>query len=115
MRSGFTLVEALVALVLFEIAALALVATTAVAARDLGVADRHARGHALAVDRVARLKGGACAALTAGTRTHPGGLAEHWRVAAAGELREISDSVALALPGRRTTSVVVREWEICPP
>lgn len=114
MRRGFTLIEALVALVLFEIAALALVATTAVAARDLGIADRHARGHALAIDRVARLKVGACAATTSGSRAHPGGLAEHWRVAAVGDLREISDSVELTLPGR-TGSVVVREWEICQP
>ena len=114
MRPGFTLIEALVALVLFEIAALALVATTAVAARDLGVADRHARGHAIAVHRVARLRVGACNGATAGSQAHPGGLTEHWRVSAAGDLREILDSVELTLPGKRA-SVVIREWEICPP
>ena len=115
MRAGFTLIEALVALVLFGIGALALVATTAVAARDLGIADRHARGHAMAVDRVARLRVTACAATATGSAGHPGGLAEHWRVGAAGSLREISDSVELTMPGKRAASVVVREWEICPP
>lgn len=115
MRSGFTLVEALVALVLFEIAALALAATTIVAVRDLAAADRHRRGQAVALDRVARLRVGACTTVTAGSQAHPGGLEEHWRVRGTGPLREIVDSVALALPGGREGAVVVRGWEVCAP
>jgi len=115
MRSGFTLVEALVALVLFEIAALALAATTMVAARELAAADRHRRGQAIALDRVARLRIGACTAVTVGRHLHEGGLEEHWRVRAAGPLREIVDSVVLTLPGRREGAVVVRGWEVCAP
>jgi Tfp pilus assembly protein PilV len=114
-QRGFTLIEAIVALVLFEIAALALVATTAVAARDLAMADRHARGFALASDRVARLRGGACAATSAGTELHANGLREHWRVDAMGTLRAIADSVELPAPAGAAGAVVVRAWEACSP
>jgi Tfp pilus assembly protein PilV len=114
-RPGFTLIEAMVALVLFEIAALALVATTAVATRDLASAERHSRAFALASDRVARLRGGACGAAAFGSAAQPGGLREHWRVEAVATLRVIVDSVEVPLPARRVGAVVVRGWEVCAP
>jgi Tfp pilus assembly protein PilV len=114
MRSGFTLIEALVALVLFQIAALALGATTAVAARDLAVANRHTRANVVARDRVARVRSSACASPTAGSQEHPGGIREQWRVEAQGQVRVITDSVTIALPRGRVGSVVVRVWEVCP-
>jgi Tfp pilus assembly protein PilV len=110
---GFTLIEALVALVLFQIAALALAATSAVAARDLAAANRHARAHLLAQDRVGRLRPGACLGPASGSQEHPGGLTEHWRVSADGPIRSVTDSVSLVLPGQRTGSVVVRAWSWC--
>ncbi len=113
-RRGFTLVEALVALVLFEVAALALVATTALTARDLATADRHARAFAMASDRVARIRGSACAGGASGALAHQGGLEERWRVEGAGPLRAVIDSVTIALPRGRTGAVVVRAWELCP-
>lgn len=113
MRSGFTLIEALVALVLFQVAALALAATTAVAARDFTVAQRHGRAQLLAQDRVARLRATACRGTVAGAQAHPGGIEERWTVRAEGAVREISDSVRLTLPGGRTRDVVVRAWERC--
>ena len=115
MRSGFTLIEAIVALVLFQIAALALAATTALAARDLGVADRYARAHVLALDRVARLRAAACAGPAAGSVAHRGGLVEQWRVESAGSVHAIVDSVTLTLPRGRTGTVVVRGYELCAP
>ena len=114
MRSGFTLIEALVALVLFQIAALALAATTAVAARDLAVANRHTRANVVARDRVARVQSSACATPSAGSQEHPGGLRERWGVEVDGPLRIITDSVTIALPRGRVGSVVIRAWEICP-
>lgn len=113
MRNGFTLIEALVALVLFQIAALALAATSAVAARDLAIATRHGRAEALARDRVARLRAAACEAPAGGSMEHPGGLEEHWRVESAGTARRVVDSVVLRLPGGREASVVMSGWELC--
>ena len=113
MRAGFTLIEALIALVLFQIAALALAATTAVAARDLAIANRHARAEALARDRVARLRSSACAGAAGGSRQHAGGLEEYWRVTIDGQARKVSDSVVLRLPGGRVSAVVMTAWELC--
>ena len=113
MRAGFTLIEAMVALVLFQIAALALTAAGAVAARDLAVAMRHTRAQHMAADRVARLRATACGSPTTGGVVHPGGLTEHWAVTANGRVRAIADSVAMVLPGGRQGAVVVRGWELC--
>lgn len=115
MRAGFTLIEAMVALVLFQIAALALAATSAVAARDLAVAHRQARAHSIAVERVARLKAAACAGAASGSTLHPGGFEERWSVIAAGRGRTVSDSVSFDLAAGRRGSVVARGAEICAP
>lgn len=113
MRAGFTLIEALIALVLFQIGMLALAATSAVAARDLGVANRRTRAHAVAAHRVARLRTGSCPSPASGTAKLGGGLTEHWRVDAAGKARIVSDSIVLVMPGGRTSSVVARVWTLC--
>ena len=113
MRSGSTLVEALVALVLFQIGVLALAATTATAARDLGVANRHSRAQAVAEHRVALLRAGACPSPTAGIRELPGGLTERWRIRASGAMRAISDSVVFPGACGRPSSVVARGFTLC--
>lgn len=115
MRAGFTLIEALVALVLFQIAALAFAATSAVAARDLAVAHRHTRAHAIAVERVARLRAGGCAATAGGWQLHAAGFEERWTVVTIGGIRAIADSVSFVLPGGKVGAVVSRGWEICVP
>jgi Tfp pilus assembly protein PilV len=115
LRVGFSLVEAIVALVLFEIAALALTATTAVVTRDLAAADRHARAYAVATDRVARLRPAACTDATSGSLMHANGLHEHWRVQATASVRMVVDSVALPPHRGRPGFVIVRGWEVCAP
>lgn len=110
---GFTLIEVVLALVLFQFGMLALAATTAVVARDLSVANRRARAHALAEARVAALRAPSCPGAAAGTARADGGLEEHWRVRAEGDVREIVDSVVMALPRGRTSSVVLRAWVLC--
>ena len=57
---GFTLIEVLIALVIFEFGMLALAATSAVAARDLGVANRRMKANAIARNRVELLRADAC-------------------------------------------------------
>ena len=112
MRSGFTLVEVLVALVLFELGMLALTGVAAVAARDIASANRLARAHALARNRVETLRPAACSAAASGT-TVSGAGTEHWRVQIVGMSRRVSDSVVFRLPGGRTDAVESSTWIHC--
>jgi Tfp pilus assembly protein PilV len=114
-RKGFPLIEVLVALLIFEFGMLALAATSAVIARDLGAATRRARAHAQASHRVEGLRGTACSAgnVTAGL-THDG-LTEVWRVDATGDRRALADSVSFALSNGRRSHVVLRAWLLCRP
>jgi Tfp pilus assembly protein PilV len=113
-RTAFTLVEVLVALVLFEFGMLALAATSAMAARELAAANLNFRAQAVARNRVELLRASGCPAPGVGDgRT--GVLKEFWRVEAAGRLRIISDSVDFRLPRARRGSHVRRAWTICAP
>lgn len=113
MRKGFTLIEAIVALVLFAFGMLALAATSAIAARDLAVANRSMRAQALARHRVELLRASACPTPGTGSAQAAGGLREFWRVDAAGPLRVVSDSVDFMLPGARRGNIVRRAWTVC--
>jgi prepilin-type N-terminal cleavage/methylation domain-containing protein len=115
MRRGFSLIEVLVALVIFEFGILALMAASAVAARNLGTANRRLRAQWLASDRVEELRPAACAApaVSTGRAAAPGGLTEFWRVESVGSRRVISDSVDLPLPNGAHGNVVARAWLLC--
>jgi type II secretory pathway pseudopilin PulG len=113
MRRGFTLVETLVALLLLQIGVLAVVAASAVAVRDLSVARRTDRAHALARNRLELLAAAPCPSIGTFTLGHPGGFVEHWRVDAVGSHRRITDSVAFALPRGRLGHVVLRGATLC--
>jgi Tfp pilus assembly protein PilV len=113
-RKAFTLIEVLVALVLFEVGMLALAATSAMAARDLAAANLSVRALAVARNRVELLRASGCPAPGAGD-VQAGGLKEFWRVDAAGPLRIISDSVDFRLPRARRGSHVRRAWTVCAP
>lgn len=115
MRRGFTLIEVLVALVIFDFGMLALMASSAVAARNLGAANRRQHAQWLATDRVEELRATACAGspVSTGRAAAPGGLTEFWRVESIGSRRVISDSVDLPLPNGRRGNVVARAWMLC--
>lgn len=113
MRSGSSLIEALLALLLLQFGLLALVAASAVAARDLGTANRRARAQALARNRVELLRAGPCAAPTTGESRWPEGLREYWTASAVGPLRVVVDSVELTLAGGRRATYVLRGWFLC--
>ena len=116
MRKGFSLVEALVALALFQIAMLALAAASIVAARDLGSAALRARATSIAAQRVEELRLRACtAAPEAGTRGLAGGYRESWRSAPNGRLRAVSDSISFLLPTGRESFVTARDEVLCDP
>jgi Tfp pilus assembly protein PilV len=111
--AGFTLIETIVALVLFQIGMLALVATTGVAARDLADAVLRRRASAVARNRAEALIASACRGAASGSAVLPGGLLEVWRVDAAGDSRAVVDSIDVPLPRGRRTSVVARRWTVC--
>ena len=114
MRRGFSLIEALVALVIFGFGMLALGATSAVVARDLGAANRRARAHALASMRVEQLRVSACTDTSGRYADTRAGMTEVWRIEADGPRRAITDSVAFAVARGRRSSVVQRAWLLCP-
>jgi len=96
MRPAFTLIEVIVALLLLEIGVLALLASTALIARDLGAAQRRVHAQWLARDRVAQLRLSACSSPSSG-RSTSNDLEEFWRIDVVGDRRVISDSVTFAL------------------
>lgn len=111
---GFSLIETLVALLIFEFGMLALTAASAVVARDLGDATRRSRAHTLAGNRVEQLRAQACSRNDQGSARTASGLTEFWRIQGSGPARVITDSVVVALSRGRRSSVVVRGWAICP-
>jgi Tfp pilus assembly protein PilV len=112
-RLGFTLVETLVALVLLQIAMLALAATAMVAARDLSDALIRRRAYEVARNRTDFLRAGACASGGSGAHSRTAGLVEYWRVESAGASRAITDSVSAPLTRGRVATSVSRAWVIC--
>ena len=116
MRKGFTLVETLVALLLFEIGMLAVAATGAMAARDLATARRTAAARDVARNRIETLRASACIAVGVSQGSaEAAGITEHWRVIAAGASREIIDSVVYTLPAGRRATLVLRGAALCEP
>lgn len=114
MRRGFTLVEVLVALVIFEFGILAVMASSAIAARQLGAANRRLRAQWLASDRVEMLRATACRAPAVGSARGPNGVREFWRVEAIGARRVITDSVSFVGAPGKDDYVVGRGWVLCP-
>jgi Tfp pilus assembly protein PilV len=114
MRRGSSLLEALLALLLFEFALLSLLGASAVAARDLTVVNRRLQAERLAVDRVERMRTVACGGMSAGSAVWPGGYAEFWRVEAIGRARVSVDSVVASMPAGRHGVHVERAWSLCP-
>lgn len=88
-RHGFTLVELLVALLLIEVALLALSAMGAIAVRAL--ADTSARSAAVSAvaARLERLSASPCTAPATGSASSPHGIREWWTV----QLRDSSTAI----------------------
>ena len=112
-KKGFTLIETLVALVLFQFGMLAIAAAAAVAARDLAAAQRIVRAQTAARNRVALLIARACPAVASGTE-ESSEHTEHWRVESLGHHRTVRDSIDFALPRGRRGHVVARGSTLCP-
>lgn len=105
-RRGFSLLELLVALLLFNVALLGMVATSAVAASELRAARLHATAARLAARRLEILASTPCDDVASGDAAHPDGVRESWQVGPrAGGVRPVRDSVDFV--HRRGRSAVV--------
>lgn len=110
---GFTLVELLVAMLLFDIGLLGIVATATITTRELDRVQSRLRARAIAVARLERLASGACGAIALGDTAWTGGVRERWSVVVlANGTRRLTDSVAIATP-RDTTVVVLTTGAWC--
>lgn len=96
-RPGFTLVELLVALVVFDVALLAFAADAAVLVRLRGVSARRDAAVSAALSRVAGLRARGCPSPSGGEAVPDPGVHEAWTVTATvGMGRRVTDSVTYA-------------------
>jgi Tfp pilus assembly protein PilV len=110
MRTGFTIVEVIVALTLLACGALAVVAATATAVRAVDSADRQRTAIAAARGRLETLAASGCSHLTDGTATDSlSGRRESWRVfASRNGVRLVTDSMSYADRGTWRVAVLHR-------
>jgi len=93
-RAGFSTVEVLVALIVFDMGLLGAVTTTALTGRLLVEARNRARATLAASERIelvrrAAVAPGGCAALSSGSRALGGGLGEQWTLTGTGGTRPL--------------------------
>jgi Tfp pilus assembly protein PilV len=112
-RGGFTLIETLVALVLFQLGMLALVATTGVAARDLAEAVARRRAQSIASSHAEALRAGACQGAESGSAPLTAGMIERWRVDVVGAGRSVTVSIDVPLPRGRRAEIAAHAWTVC--
>lgn len=91
-HSGFSTVEVLVALIVFDLGLLGAVSTTALTARLLTEARNRARGTVAITERIELVRStaqapGGCVTLTGGTQSLGVGLSEQWTVTGSGPTR----------------------------
>jgi hypothetical protein len=110
-RRGATLVELLVALLLFDMSLLSLVAMSAVAVRRVGEAGRRNRAAIAASSRLEWLAAGSCSSAPSGAATLERGVTERWSTTPIGPVRELLDSVRI--DGRAPEYLVLRARHLC--
>ncbi len=118
-RSGFTLIEVMVAIVILGVGVLALLSTSALVTRMIGRGNMTTKATQLALTRLEILRQQAlsvtpsCSTLGAsGSATGPNGMTEAWRVttpAIAADLRELSVTVTYPITsGTRTATMTTQ-------
>jgi Tfp pilus assembly protein PilV len=109
-RSGLTVVEVLVALVVLTVGVIALASTAALVVRQIGTSAGLATAAYLAQARLERLAGAlGCGSLAPGSATS-GGFAEEWTVAGGTSVVPVTVTVRIP-PGAR--SVMVGSSVLC--
>src|SRR5678816_4235667 len=93
-KAGFSTVEVLIALMVFDVGLLGAVTTTALTGRLLVEARSRARATLAASERIELVRNaagvpGGCAALSSGSRPLGGGLGEQWTLTGTGSTRPL--------------------------
>ena len=106
-RDGFTLVELLVALMIFAVGMLGLAATAGSVTRMMGGAKRQVLAATVAQSRLERLRSSPCASITGGSDTTRG-IVNKWTVSAVTRGVNITDTVSFktSKAGVRTRAYV---------
>jgi type IV pilus modification protein PilV len=94
-RAGFTLVELLVAMMIFAVGMLALAATAGSVTRMMGGAKRQTIAAQVAQSRIERLRSSPCASLLGGSETVRG-ISSTWTVSAVSRGVNITETVVFA-------------------
>ena len=94
-RAGFTLVELLVAMIIFAVGILGLAATAGSVTRMMGGARRQTIAAQVAQSRIERLRAAPCTALTGGTETVRG-ITSTWTVQSVTRGVNITETVTFA-------------------
>ncbi len=103
---GFTMVEAMVAIVVFAVGVLGLAGSAAVMTRQMSSGNRLARANMIARSRVEQFSAQNCTALTSGSAT-AGGFSEQWTVTALTRTVRVVEKVTFAgTRGSRSKSYV---------
>lgn len=110
-RRGATLVELLVALLLFDLSLLSLVAVSAVAVRRVGEAARRNRAAIAATSRIEWLASRRCLSTPAGTTTLERGVTESWVSTPIVGGQELMDSIRI--DARDPEHLVLRVRVLC--
>ena len=93
-QEGFTLVEAMIALVLLTIGMLAFAGLEVIALRNVTFSKDYAKANTFAQQKVEEMKGTAWAAVSAGSDTLEERFTRNWTVATQGEVKNLSVTVS---------------------
>jgi prepilin-type N-terminal cleavage/methylation domain-containing protein len=100
-RSGFTLIELMVTVLLLGVGLAGLVATSGAVSRMMGGSSREGIAATIAASRFETLRGSACASIATGTATTRG-VSESWKVTKINaHTFDITDSVSYVPLSRR--------------
>lgn len=109
MRSGYTLLEIVVALLVFTVGALALAGSSALVARAMGSDAVRDHAERVAVSRIEILKS-VCEAAQSGSE-RVGGISSEWQVSREASRIDIQESVGFgSAEGPRTLEYKSRYW-----
>lgn len=104
-RAGFTLVELLVAMMVFAVGMLGLAATAGSVTRMMGGAKRQTLAATVAQSRLEKIRSSPCASLVSGNETVRG-ITNTWTITAVTRGIDVRDSVSF--PGSGNT----RHWKV---
>jgi Tfp pilus assembly protein PilV len=110
-RRGATLVELLVALLIFDMALLTVAAVSALAVRRLGDAERRNRAAIMAASRIEWLASQSCRSASSGALPPTDGITETWSATPLRGARELVDSVGIH--SRTPETIVLRARVAC--